>query len=150
MKTILFSLHVSLLVLCAACGSKPAPATTTTSTGTAPTTAPGDDPTCPLIVPGTSLSVEDTTDGVAMIFVTTGDVDGVRTRTANLTEMHNKHDGPAGSMGMMFPPTSSARWTKVDGGARLELVANDPKDIPKLQSEVRMHAGHLTGGTCEM
>ena len=115
-----------------------------------PTVVKADDPTCPRIVPGTSVSVEDITDGVAMVFVTTGDADGVRTRTANLAEMHNRHNGPAGSMGMMFPPTSTARWSKIDGGARLELVANNPDDIPKLQTEIRMHAGHLTGGTCEM
>jgi hypothetical protein len=140
------NLCFSLLIVCAACGGKSAPSSTTTP----PTSVAKDDPTCPLIVPGTSLSVEDTTDGIAMIFVTTGDADGVRTRTASLAEMHNKHDGPAGSMGMMFPPTSSARWNKVDGGARLELVANDPKDVAKLQGDIRMHAGHLTGGTCEM
>jgi hypothetical protein len=137
---------LSLLVVLAACGGKSAPASTTT----APTSVPVDDPTCPLLVPGTSLSVEDTTDGVALVFVTTGDADAVRTRTANLNEAHNKHNGPAGSLGVMFPPTSSARWSKIDGGARFELVANDPAGIPKLQSDIRLHAGHLTGGTCEM
>ena len=139
-------LCLSMLVALAACGAKPAP----TSTATTQTTAPVDDPTCPLIVPGTSLSVEDTTDGVALIFVTTGDADGVRTRTATLAEAHNKHNGPAGSLGMMFPPNSSARWNKIDGGARFELVANNPDDIAKLQGDIRMHAGHLTGGSCAM
>lgn len=139
-------LCLSLVVAVAACGAKPAP----TAAEMTPTTAAADDPTCPLIVPGTSLSVEDTTDGVALIFVTTGDADAVRTRTATLAEAHNKHDGPAGTLGMMFPPNSSARWTKVDGGARFELVANNPDDIAKLQGDIRMHAGHLTGGSCAM
>jgi hypothetical protein len=144
MKKVCIALLFCLAAAATSC-AKSSPQTTNP-----PTVVKADDPTCPLIVPGTSVSVEDITDGVAMVFVTTGDADGVRTRTANLAEMHNQHNGPAGSMGMMFPPTSTARWSKIDGGARLELVANNPDDIPKLQSEIRMHAGHLTGGTCEM
>jgi hypothetical protein len=140
-------LCLSLLVAAAACGGKPAPTSTTTPP---PTTTAPDDPTCPLIVPGTALSVEDTSDGIALIFVTTGDAEAVRTRTASLNDAHNAHNSAAGSLGAMFPATASARWSKIDGGARFELVASDPAGVAKLQSEVRMHAGHLTGGTCAM
>jgi hypothetical protein len=145
MKTLCFS----LLVVIAACGGK-SPATSTTTSPPMTNTAAADDPTCPLIVPGTALSVEDTTDGIALIFVTTGDAEAVRTRAASLNDTHNAHNGAAGSLAAMFPATSTSRWTKIDGGARVELVASEPAGVAKLQSDVRMHAGHLTGGTCAM
>ena len=52
------------LLVVAACGGTP-PASQAT-----PPVAPAraDDPTCPLLVPGTSLSVEDTTTGAALVF----------------------------------------------------------------------------------
>ncbi|HEY5947011.1 MAG TPA: hypothetical protein VIV40_16015 [Kofleriaceae bacterium] len=138
---------LTLLIGIAACGGKSAPATTTT----APTPpAKTDDPTCPLVVPGTSLSVEDTATGAALVFVTTGDAAAVRTRATALAEMHNKHDGPSGSMGMMFSPSSTAAAKDIEGGSRVEMTAKNAGDVAKLQGELRMHAGHLTGGSCEM
>jgi hypothetical protein len=53
-------------------------------------------------------------------------------------------------MGMMFSPTSTATAKEIEGGARVEFAAKNPDDAGKLQSELRMHAGHLTGGSCEM
>jgi hypothetical protein len=140
-------LCLSLLLAAAACGSK-----STTTQDTTPVTKPAaaDDPTCPLLVPGTSLSVEDTTNGAALVFVTTGDAAAVRTRSTALAAMHNQQNGPKGAMGMMFSATSTATTKEVEGGARIELAAKNPDDVAKLQSELRMHAGHLTGGTCEM
>jgi hypothetical protein len=138
---------LSLLFAAAACGGKAAPATTPVEP-TAP--AKADDPTCPLLVPGTSLSVEDTAAGAALVFVTTGDAGAVRARAAAFADMHNKHEGPSGSLGMMFPATSTAAEKDIDGGARVELSAKNPDDVGKLQGELRMHAGHLTGGSCEM
>jgi len=130
-----------------ACGSTSSP------TGTAtPTPAPraADDPTCPLLVPGTSLSVEDTTNGAALVFVTTGDPLAVRARAAALAEMHTKHDGPATAMGMMFTAGSTATATEVEGGARVEFAAAQPDGAAQIQKELRMHASHLTSGSCEM
>jgi hypothetical protein len=131
----------------AACGAKSSTKHEDT-TPAAPKTA--DDPTCPLLVPGTSLSVEDTDGGAALVFVTTGDAAAVRTRAAALAAMHTKHDGPSGAMGMMFSPTSTATAKDIEGGARVEFAAKNPHDAAKVQGELRMHAGHLTGGTCEM
>ena len=125
------------------------PATHDTATAIVKPAAP-DDPTCPLVVPGTSVSVEDTSTGAALVFVTTGDAAAVRTRATALADMHTKHDGPSGAMGMMFSPSSTAASKDIDGGARVEFAAKNPDDAGKLQSELRMHAGHLTGGSCAM
>lgn len=137
------SLILSICV--AACGGKPAPKGTEP-----PTTAKADDPTCPLVVPGTSVSVEDTPIGASLLFVTTGDAAAVRTRATALSGMHNKHDGPSSAMGMMFPPTWSATTLEIDGGARVDFAAKSEADAGKVQSELRMHAGHLSGGSCAM
>lgn len=143
-------MFLSCLVVVAAlgaCGSKSSP------TGTvAPTQAPAaaDDPTCPLLVPGTSLSVEDTTNGAALVFVTTGDPLAVRARAAALADMHTKHDGPPTAMGMMFTAGSTATASEVEGGARVEFAAAQPDGAAQIQKELRMHASHLTGGGCEM
>jgi hypothetical protein len=133
------------LICIAACGGSQAAKTTAPQP-----TAKSDDPTCPLLVPGTSMSVEDTSTGAALVFVTTGDAAAVRTRAVALAAMHNKRDGSASSMGMMFSPTSTATSTDIEGGARIEFAATSEGDAGKLQGELRMHAGHLTGGTCEM
>ena len=131
-----------------ACGTtKSAPSPTPV---TPVTTAKADDPSCPLLVPGTSLSVEDTEAGAALVFVTTGDAVAVRSRAAALAAMHTKHDGPSSAMGMMFSPTSTATAMEIEGGARVEFAAATPNQVGDLQKELRMHAGHLTGGSCEM
>lgn len=136
---------VAVALAAAACGSK-SPAARSHGVHASPT----DDPTCPLLVPGTSVSVEDTDGGAAMVFVTTGDPLSVRARAAALAEMHTKHDGPATAMGMMFSAGSSATATEVEGGARVEFAAASSDQVESLQSELRMHAGHLTSGSCEM
>ena len=134
-----------IVTVVAACGSKPPPAN---PEPVAP--AKADDPSCPLLVPGTSLSVEDTTGGAALVFVTTGDAAAVRTRATALADMHNKHDGPPKALGMMFSTKSTAKASDVTNGARVELTAKKAEDAGAVQSELRMHAGHLTGGSCEM
>jgi hypothetical protein len=76
-------IRVVLLIMLCACG----PASKTEPVKPA---AAGD-PTCPVLVAGTSVTVEDTDQGAAFVFVTTGDVAGVRTRATALAEMHNQH-----------------------------------------------------------
>lgn len=143
MKSVLFALTLAA----AACGGKSSSTTTTT---TQPTTAAADDPSCPLLVPGTSLTVEDTAAGAALVFVTTGDPLAVRARAAKLAEMHNKRDGEAKAMGMMFTAGSTATATEIEGGARVEFAAAQPDGAAGLQKELRGHASHMTGGSCEM
>jgi hypothetical protein len=128
----------------AACGSKqPAPSNPAPP---APVTH-ATDPTCPLEVPGTSLTVEDTATGAALVFVTTGDAGDLSKRAAAFAAMHNKHDGPTGAMGMMFPQTWKATAQDIEGGTRVEFSGDDPAVV---QSQLRMHAGHLSSGSCAM
>ncbi len=104
-----------------------------------------DDPTCPMLVAGTSVTVEDTDTGAAFVFVTTGDVGAVRTRARALAEAHNAHHAkmepgaaaephaahgagaPAGKgMGTMIGAHSTAAASDIDGGARVAFTAVDP------------------------
>jgi hypothetical protein len=138
-----------------------------------------DDPTCPVLVAGTSVTVEDTDQGAALVFVTTGDAAAVRMRATALAEMHNHHhasmtpghDAHAGheghmqipdseahvmkpmdamAMGSMISIHSTAAATEAPNGARVTFTAASADDVSKLQSELRMHAQHLAGGTCVM
>jgi hypothetical protein len=153
---------LALFVVAAGCSSSPRPES-------AARTAPAhDDPTCPVLVPGTSVTVEDTNDGAALVFVTTGDAAAVRKRAAALAEMHTSHHaamghdmhdmhggdahggGQMGQMGMMISTHSNASVAEIPNGARVVFVAADAANVGGLQSELRMHAQHLANGTCEM
>lgn len=85
---------LSLIAAVAACSSTPvlAPAEPTPP-------PPAPDPyrgvaavalACPIGVPGTSVSVEDTDDGAAMTFVTSGDVAALRTQIFAMADLHNR------------------------------------------------------------
>ena len=76
-----------------ACGGSSQPAATTP-----PAPAAAADPTCPVEVAGTSVSVEDTSTGAAMVFVTTGDVAELRTRVTAMAAKHNEHHGAMGAL----------------------------------------------------
>jgi hypothetical protein len=84
---------VALITALAACTSPPAPAP--------PEPAPPAEPAppralaaaalaCPIRVPGTSLHVEDTDDGAAMVFVTSGDVASLRSQIFAMADLHNR------------------------------------------------------------
>ncbi len=185
-----------IVLFLAACsgGGSSKPATTT-----APKTAAADEPNCPVAVPGTSVTTEDTATGAALVFVTTGDVVELRKRVAAMVAMHNEHHGAMGPLptgteqpgahaghdmsghdmsghdmsghdmsghdmsghaghdmsghdmagGGMIMVHSKAASEDVDGGAKLVLTTA-PDGVAKLQSELRMHAQHLAGGTCKM
>lgn len=94
LSALLFSLAVSLGS--AACGggsSGPATASTTPKP-----TADAADPSCPVVVAGTSVTVEDASNGAALVFVTTGDVAEVRRRAGELARMHNEHHAAMGPL----------------------------------------------------
>jgi len=133
------------------CGSSPPKTSTITSEPTAPTPAVAGDPTCPLLVPGTSISVEDTAEGPAFVFVTTGDVAAVRARGAALAEMNNTKNGPAGAFGMVITKPAEATASDIEGGVRVAYKPTNAADAGALGDELRMHGGHLAGATsCEM
>lgn len=138
--------RLTLVVLLAACSGGSTHAHETAK----PVPPPPTDPSCPLEVPGTSVSVEDTAGGAALVFVTTGDAAAVRTRAQAFAAMHTKHDGPNDAMGMMFPANWAASEKDIEGGARVEFAPAKTDGVADLQSMLRMHAGHFTSGTCAM
>lgn len=87
-----FSLAITLAAV-GACGGSSQPAAQQPKAN--PTTAA--DPSCPVTVPGTSVSVEDTNTGAALVFVTTSDVAEIRKRVATMAQMHNDHHGAMGA-----------------------------------------------------
>ena len=129
------------LFLLVACGQPAKHDTTPTAPAAAPT---AHDPTCPLEVPGTSITVEDTPDGAAMVFVTTGDAAAVQAAADAFAAAH-----PAASEGFagMVAKSASVSAQRITGGAKLVFSGGD---APAIQSELRMHAGHLSGGSCAM
>ena len=109
-----------------------------------PTTA--DDPSCPIVVPGTSITVEESSEGPAFVFVTTGDVGEVRKRAGALATMHNQHDGPDSALGMMFSVKAKATASDVEGGSRV-VFAGDPEVIDSMRAHAKMFEGRTS---CEM
>ena len=139
---------VAALAVVVACGGAPAPAPTTAA-ATPPAPAAGD-PTCPVEVAGTAVSVEDATRGAAFVFVTTGDVEAVRQRARTLASAHDAHTGAAGTLAQMIGVGATAVEADVEHGAKVTFTAVKDEDAGALQSELRMHAQHLASGTCKM
>jgi hypothetical protein len=108
----------------------------------APPPASASDPTCPLEVPGTSITVEDTNDGGALVFVTTGDAAAVKKRADAFVAGHGQGSGFAA----MVAPSAKVTAQPIDHGAKLVFSG----DAAAIQSELRMHAGHLSAGSCAM
>ncbi len=81
------------IAACGGGGAKSSPATTP-----ATATAERSDPSCPVAVPGTSVTVEDASAGAALVFVTTGDVTELRRRVSTMASMHNDHHGSMGPL----------------------------------------------------
>jgi hypothetical protein len=149
---------VTLVLGGTGCGSTmSAPAHPTASA--TPEAVTAEDPSCPVLVAGTSVAVEDTDQGAALVFVTTGDVAAVRARAKALAEQHNArharmttsqhahHHAAGGTMGEMISSHSTAAVAEIPNGARVTFTAEDAAAI---QAELRMHAKHLANGTCVM
>ena len=142
--------NVLFAIVLAACGGSPKAEDTRPVAADKPTGVAGD-ASCPLLVPGTSISVEDAEEGPALVFVTTGDVTAVRTRGLALATMHNAKDGGADALGMMFGAKSTAKATDIEGGVRVTFTPADPATADAVGNELRMHAGHLAGASsCAM
>jgi hypothetical protein len=128
--SILASLLLSLSLT--ACGGS-----STTAGPTTPKTA-SSDPSCPVAVAGTSVSVEDSPTGAALVFVTTGDVADVRRRVASMASMHNEHHSAMGPM----PDGKDA------GGAHAghDMSGHAGHDMSGKQNDTSGHAGHDMSG----
>ena len=94
------------------------------------------DPSCPVAVPGTSVTVEDADDGAALVFVTTGDVTELRKRVSAMATMHNEHHSAMGPL----PDGKSGGHEGHDmsGHAGHDMSGHGSADTSK-------HAGHAGG-----
>jgi hypothetical protein len=88
------TLFISIAI--AACGGSSS--SSTKATTTPKTTTDASDPSCPVAVAGTSVTVEDAANGAALVFVTTGDVAEVRSRANAMASMHNEHHASMGAL----------------------------------------------------
>lgn len=100
------------------------------------TTTDASDPSCPVAVAGTSVTVEDLDSGAALVFVTSGDANDVRRRAVAMAKVHNDHHGSMGAL--------------PDGGAGGGHQGHDMSG-GEAQGETHMkgggaHAGHDMGG----
>jgi hypothetical protein len=118
--------------LLAACGGSSS-ATKATTTPTTPTAVPAptteNDPSCPVSVAGTSVTVEDTDTGAALVFVTTGDEGELRKRVEAMAAMHNEQHSAMGPL----PSGDEA------GGAHEHHAHHAHHDASASANE---HAGH--------
>lgn len=130
--------------LVAACGGAGSNTGAQAPTTPAPMAA-ADDPSCPVAVPGTSVTVEDADKGAALVFATTGDVADVRRRASELARMHNEShakmaplptgDEPAGTAGH-----DHAAMTAAEHAGHGAPAAGAPAG-----HDMSGHAGHAGG-----
>ena len=156
---LLAAITTSMLML--ACGGskrEPAPPQPASSGAQAHGEAGGMGGMCPM-AEGTKITAEDTQDGVAMSFTTTGDVAQLRQRVHHMADMH-EHMMQGGMMGsgqmmgsghmMMTRVPSTARAEDIDGGARIVLTPKDPAQLADLRARVHEHASQMASGHCPM
>ena len=135
---------LGLLASLASCASDPPrpPVTPTTTSASAPSTFTGP---CPLGVEGARVEAIDTPSGVSLRFASPDRVAELRARARDAARMygvgsfrgagHGGHHGEGGEHGLQplqLPMSSAVAWD-VDGGARIDLVPDDPADIHRLR-----------------
>ncbi len=128
-----------VFVLLIACGGQPAK-----HEPVAAAPAAASDPTCPLEVPGTSVTVEDSNDGAAMVFVTTGNAGDVQQRADAFAAAHGTATGS--EFAAMVARSAQVTSQHIEHGAKLVFTG----DAAAIQSELHMHATHLSAGSCAM
>lgn len=133
------SVASGLFVVLAACGgSSPAPAPQAPRA-----VASAADPSCPVTVPGTSVTVEDASTGAALVFVTTSDVAELRTRVAAMAQMHNEHHGAMGPLPDGAPAEGADHSAHAGHGAHANHGAHAGHDMGGAGGGE--HAGHAGG-----
>jgi hypothetical protein len=109
---------------------------------------------CPMFVAGTTVQTKDTSDGMAMMFTTTGDVAELRRRVHVMADHMNAHSSGGGGMGMhgtgMGPDAGMgmgggmmggmhSQVEDVDHGARLKMTAADPAKLNEMRQHMKQH-----------
>jgi hypothetical protein len=121
------------------------------------------DSTCPMSVPGTKVSTEDSGNGAALKFSTTDkNVAELQQKVQDMVNRHNtKLSGGATEMGSgaysgrrMHEPimmASTATFQATKEGALLIFTPSDSAKLNDLRAEVSEHASYMTkNGACPM
>lgn len=124
--------------------------------------------TCPLLVPGTQVEVENTDSGVALSFTTqqADQVDALRTRVRSLADTYQQIRGrdiiwrsipgakaaegekPREAKGQF--PAATANAEEIENGLRLTFVPTQENQLNMLRQHVRAHRQHMQAGQCFM
>lgn len=162
-----------LLPACGA-GSENAPDTQAdTSMNQSPSAKPAStaerDSACPLALPGTTASIEDTVDGVVVQFATPkpGDEAELRRRAERLADVQNQGrtaaedqaaappqgpgeaPNPAGARYRDLETTASVEPGENGGGVRLVLRPRDPARLDATRDLLRKQADDLVARVCD-
>lgn len=115
---------------------------------------------CPLGIPGASVSAEDTPEGIALTFLAPDKVDELRERAYYAAAMHGPgarlgvgHDGHHGEGGdhglqMMQLPPAYAGVDDIEGGARIRIIPAHAADLETLRAKARDRAIKMNASTC--
>jgi hypothetical protein len=108
---------------------------------------------CPMDIEGTTVEVEETVEGMALVFETReGDVNELRQEVEAMAQMHERHHEDLRERGVSPDPTMmpEARMMTqpVEDGMRVELIAEDPAEIEELREHVHAMAEELRMGRC--
>lgn len=115
-------LTLALALASAACMHRGAATASAPQASTA-TAAQGMEAMCPMTVPDTKVSAEDTATGAALTFTTTPDqVQALREKVAAMAEMHNRHHAGTGGHGDMH---GSAGAGGMEAGAQAGTGAGE-------------------------
>ena len=101
---------------------------------------------CPMMMPGVTVTEQDTADGAALVFATTGDVAALRTHAGAMATKHNTMHTSSSAM----MPASTARAEDIEGGVQLVITPAAAADVDAVRAQVRKHAEMAKNGECPM
>lgn len=111
-----------------------------------PLVAEASGPTCPLALPGTTLSFAPTSGGGSILFANDdqGALRDLRSRVHLLATQHNR----ARYRLAMVDLPHRAEMVPIAGGARLDLVTGVGNDTFELQRSIENHGSSILQGPC--
>lgn len=134
----------------------------TSATGPTPSLTQADAPQgCALGVRGSTVTAEDTPDGIALSFVSKDKPGEMRERANDAAAQHGPgermglgHDGHHGEGGdhglqMMQAPAARAVATDIEGGARIRFVPADPAEKDALRAKLRERVAAMNAAACK-
>jgi len=116
---------------------------------------------CPIAIAGTTVDVDDIAGGAALIFHSASeDVVGLQQRVRYLGDLYELPESqrqwlrvrggrePVEDAPTDMLPDAVTEMVPTEDGARLEIRAVDPADVPRLRAIVRTHRDQMAQGHC--